>query len=224
MKLKNYMWRIMGVASVFLTVSAMGDVVFSVDKAIPDNVETGLQDTQTISGFAGEIEALTVSLKISAASGYLAYNGDIYATLQHDSGFSVLLNRTGRTALDAMGYGDNGFDVIFTMAGSDIHAYAADSPAYDAEGRLTGTWGADGRNVDPDTVLDSDPVSAVLDNFKGLSANGTWTIFVADMSRNGAAKLDSWGLDLEMIPEPASMALVVMIGVSLLGLRRFASR
>ncbi|HTH48923.1 MAG TPA: hypothetical protein VMB21_15520, partial [Candidatus Limnocylindria bacterium] len=58
-----------------------------------------------------------------------AYNGDYYVSLQHSSGFSVLLNRVGRGEgtghAQALGYGDNGFDVTFDdqAASGDIHIY-----------------------------------------------------------------------------------------------------
>ena len=212
------------VLPLFLAAVARGGVIydFDVNAAIPDNTATGLQDTQEVLGFTEAIDAIQVSLRISGEDLDMAYNGDFYVTLQHDSGFAVLLNRTGRTTLDPFGYGNNGFDITFTLGGADIHSYQADSPAYDTEGRLTGgSWGVDGRNIDPDNVLDASPRFDMLANFTGLSANGNWTLFVADMGRNGNARLDSWGLNIQAVPEPASIALVGLAGFLILIIKRW---
>lgn len=58
---------------------------WNVNTAIPDNNETGLQDTQTLSGFGNVIQSLDVRLTFTAAALDFAYNGDFYVTLQHDS-------------------------------------------------------------------------------------------------------------------------------------------
>ena len=208
------------IGSALLAAPARGEVVFTVDQAIPDNRETGLQDTQTLSGFTGAIGSLEVLLSISAADGDLAYNGDFYVTLQHDSGFAVLLNRVGRTDSNPLGYGHNGFELTFALAGPDIHLYEDYSPSYDGAGSLTGTWGVDGRNVDPDTVLGTSPRTDMLANFIGADPNGTWTIFLADLNPYGRATLDSWGLDITPIPEPGSLLLLGLGGLTLLGRRK----
>lgn len=207
--------RLCGLLSVLcgLMAARAGWVEFNVGQVIPDYDETGMQDTQTLSGYGGAITSLEVRLQFSGDP--LAYNGDFYATLQHAGGFSVLLNRTGRTSSDALGYGNNGFDVILNAVGEDIHLYQDESPAYDGEGRLTGEWGVDGRNVDPDDVVDTDARTALLSSFLGLDANGEWTIFVADVNLNGEASLDSWGLQVGVVPEPGTLVLLAVSGLLL---------
>ena len=94
---------------------------------IPDNGSAVFQWTYT--GSSAPIVGLTLSVSISGAGGGGAYNGDLYATLQHSSGaatgFAVLLNRAGRTAGGAYGYGDDGISVTFddSVAAPDIHEY-----------------------------------------------------------------------------------------------------
>ncbi|HBA85553.1 MAG TPA: PEP-CTERM sorting domain-containing protein [Verrucomicrobia bacterium] len=207
---------------IFLSVSvSQADwVAFTnLNLAIPDNDEMGVQNTQSLNGYLNAIDTIEVSLRLSAAPADLAYNGDFYITLQHDSGFSVLLNRVGRTAGESLGYDNNGFDITFSLAASDLHLYQTFSPSYDGNGRLIGNWGADGRNVDPATVLDTDARTAGLDSFSGVNPNGNWTLFVADLNLNGNAQLDQWGLNITVIPEPATFGLL-MLGCLLLLRRR----
>jgi len=54
--------------------------------------------------------------------------------------------------------------------------------------------------------------------FGGMTANGTWTLFLADMSvGGGTSTLNSWGLDInvQMVPEPAETGLLGMGGAAL---------
>jgi len=195
-------------------------MTFNVNESIPDADPTGLQNTQTLSGYDVSIESISVTLKISGDS--LAFGGDFFVSLQNENGgYSVLLNRVGKTASDDLGYDMNGFDLTFSLGSNDVHLAENFSPTYDVDGLLTGTWGSDGRNEDPDTVLDTDLRDAQLDVFNGINPNGDWTLFVADMSQNGTAKLESWGMDIQAIPEPATMALIGLAGFGLLVGRRF---
>jgi hypothetical protein len=114
----------------------------------------------------------------------------------------------------------NGFDVTFSFGADDIHLAETFTPSYDVDGRLTGTWGADARNIDPDLVLDTDEQTADLDQFMGFDPNANWTIFVADMSLGGAATLDSWGLNIEVIPETGTLGLISFVGIGVLFIRR----
>ncbi len=199
---------------------AVGDWIdWNVDAAIPDNEPMGLADTQSLSGYDNVIESIEVRLTISGNP--LAFNGDFFASLQSgNGGYAVLLNRVGRTETDPLGYGDNGFDITFTLSGTDIHLYQDHAPTYDGQGRLTGIWGADGRNVDPDVVLDTYPRTANLHSFHGIDPNGNWTLFVADMNLNGDATLDSWGLNISVIPEPGTLGLLALGVVGIAALRK----
>ena len=209
--------------AVLLTVwgvsAARADFInWNVDAAIPDNDPMGLQDTQTLSGFTDVIGSLQVRLTLTGDP--LAYNGDFFVSLQcANGGYAVLLNRVGRTDSDPLGYGENGFDITFSLLASDIHLYQNYSPSYDGTGRLTGTWSPDGRNTDPDSVLDLDLRTVNLDQFFGINPNGDWTLFVADMNGNGTATLDSWGLNIAPIPEPSTLALLAL-GAGALARRR----
>lgn len=202
--------------------SAFADawVNWNVGTVIADNDPMGVQDTQSLSGYVGAIQSVEVRLTVTGVLQDMAYNGDYFVTLQHDSGYAVLLNRAGRTAANPLGYDDNGFDIVFTLGGDDVHGYQDNVPSYDGSGRLTGTWGVDGRNVDPDLVFDTSPRTDMLASFTGLDPNGNWTIFVADMNQNAVGSFDSWGLDVTVVPEPSTTLLLGLGMVALVGRRK----
>jgi len=170
------------------------DSGFANGGVVPDGNVTGWNDMRTLTGIA-ENAILDVNVTLRLTGGW---NGDLYAYLTHDSGFTVLLNRAGRTGDDGFGYGDAGLDVIFDdgAANGDFHAYQA-VPGYAtsiADGSL---WAPDGRNVSPLTVLDSDLPSAFLSGFNGLDPNGNWTLFVADVGSGEVSTVARWGLTIE---------------------------
>src|SRR5919109_903297 len=77
--------------------------------AIADGNASGVSDARTVSSAISAIGSLTVSLDISGQ-----FNGDLYAYLRHDSGFSVLLNRPGRTEDTPSGYSDSGLNITLS--------------------------------------------------------------------------------------------------------------
>jgi subtilisin-like proprotein convertase family protein len=192
------------------------------DAAIPDGSSLGVTDTETISGIpeAGGtsiINNVDVNLDISGG-----YNGDLYGylVLQSADGStttSILLNRVGTTATDSFGSAGSGFDVTLTGGATanlgDIHTATETAGA-----ALTGTYLADGRAVSPFSVTDQSPRTAGLDTLNGVDANGTWTLFLADLSEGGGqSTLVSWGLSISVVPEPVTWALLIFAPV--LGLR-----
>lgn len=184
---------------------------------VPDGSSAGLAHVQRISAteLSGPIANLSVSLSIDGLGPSGAFNGDLYVTLQHESGaFAVLLNRPGRTLGNAWGYGDNGLDVTFAGVDGapDIHTYRLTLGGPPA-GPLTGTWAADGRIADPNEVTESSPRLASLGSFLGTEASGTWMLFVADLEPGGKAVLESWSLDISLVPEPTHWAFVVGLGL-----------
>lgn len=52
-------------------------------------------------------------------------------------------------------------------------------------------------------------------SYNGLNPNGTWTLFIADLSGGGQSQLVSWELDITAVPEPVNLALGVFAGVFL---------
>ena len=184
----------------------------ALNTAVPDGNVNGLQSTLTFNDAYFD-NVLDVNVRLNISGGY---NGDLYAYLTHGSGISILLNRTGRTAGNAFGYGDAGFNITLDdQTGTDIHAYTF---AGNNNGtQLTGTWQPDARNVNPATVLNTDTPNAFLGAFNGLDANGNWTLFIADLSGGDQSTLVSWQLDITAVPEPTTIALGIFGGVLALG-------
>lgn len=190
---------------------------------IPDGNTTGWSDTRTISGIS-ETVITDVNVRLNITGGY---NGDFYAYLTHSSGFSVLLNRVGRTAMDSFGYGDSGLNVKFDdgAANGDIHLYQSVTD-YQTKISDGSSWAPDGRNVDPALVVDTTPRTRLLDQFNGLDPNGSWTLFVADFSSGDQGTVTDWGLEISAVPEPANVALAIFGGVvgTVFAVRRWRER
>lgn len=189
-------------------------VDYTVNSTVPDNNPTGYADNRVI--ISSPVTSITsVEVRLIVSGGW---NGDLYAHLSHSSGFSVLLNRPGRTSLDTVGSSSSGFNVTFSDdAFDDIHTLIPGS------GLVTGYWQPDGREIDPDLVVDTDPRTAYLSSFQGLTANGTWTLFVADNSAGDESTLLGWGLTILGTPEP-SRAMLLMFGMAGLVMRRVRRR
>jgi subtilisin-like proprotein convertase family protein len=190
---------------------------------IPDNDGTGLVDARTVVTTTPGILSLEVRVNI-AGVGAGAYNGDLYLTLQHGSGFTVLLNRPGVTALDPFGSPDNGFNVTFAATGTqgDIHNYRSilGTDENTILEPVTGRWEPDARFIDPGLVLETTPRVATFDSFTGIDPNGTWTLFAADMATGGLARLDSWELIITPVPEPGTTVLVGALALGVFGVWR----
>lgn len=179
---------------------------------IPDGSSSGLARLISVSGTSESIVSVEVSLQISAAPGQDAFLGDLYVYLSNGTDKVVLLNRAGRTSTAPAGYGDDqSLNVTFSSSGtSDIHNYRLvlnGNAATALTGPLSGIWLPDGRDTDPNLVLDTDAPSSSLDVYADAPAAGDWTLFVADLSGGGSHSLVSWSLTLETVPEPSALLL-----------------
>lgn len=177
---------------------------------IPDANPSGWADSRTISAFGSGFRITDINVSLNVSGGF---NGDLYAYLSYTpatgggSGFSVLLNRVGRTGGNPFGYGDAGFNITLDdSAMTDFHLYGGG-------GAPTGSFQVDGRNVDPTTVTDASARTAFLSSFNNLDANGTWTLFFADLSGGDQSTLLSWSLEITAVPEPANVALGIFGGM-----------
>jgi hypothetical protein len=88
------------------------------------------------------------------------------------------------------------------LAAADIHTAIQMSP-----GIVTGSFQPDGRTTDPLLAFDTDARTAMLSSFNGLNGNGSWTLFVADLSAGETSTLQSWTLNITAVPEPSSSLL-----------------
>jgi len=151
---------------------------------VPDNNFSGWSDTRIVSAIPpGTFTSLSVDLHLTGG-----WNGDLYAYLVHDSGFTVLLDHVGVgvSGVSAFGYGDAGMDVNLAATGTSIHEYGGNSTF---SGTPSGSWLADN-------------TSGSLDSFLSTSPNGTWSLFIADLSGGGVTSVQSWGLQMDIVAVP----------------------
>ena len=217
-KLKlSFLLAIVVATTRLLQAQTIESYTFTTNRLVPDGDASGLSDVRSVPSAIGQITSLSVRLKITGE-----FNGDIYGYLRHSSGFTVLLNRPGKTAANDFGYADSGFNVTFQTGATngDVHIYENSmTPA--AGFPLTGFWQPDGRNVDPATVTDASPRTTSLTNFNNLNATGTWTLYLADVASGGTNMLTEWGIDITgsarptlIWPNPADIVYGAALGGS----------
>jgi subtilisin-like proprotein convertase family protein len=194
--------------------------------AIPDGSSSGLARQLIVSAPGESIVSVQVDLSVSAIPSNVAFLGDLYFYLNHESQSSVLLNRAGRSSSSLSGYSDNqSMNVTFSeSATNDIHNYRLTlkgNQTTPLSSALNGIWQADGRATDPSSVLDTDARTAGLNVFNGTAASGAWNLFAADLSTGAVHQLTGWTLRLTTVPEPSSTLVFVSAScISLLYRRR----
>ena len=181
---------------------------------VPDNNPSGWATTFTVSGLGGAITNIQVALDITGG-----FNGDLYAYLLGPTGqMAVLLNRVGISGSQPYGYSDAGFNIVLDGAAlNSISSYQGVTNPLG--GAVTGTWAADGRNVNPQAsgaVIFGTSATLGLNNFDGTDANGVWTVFIADLSPGGQSTIQSVILTIMTVPEPSPWALFALGGLALL--------
>jgi subtilisin-like proprotein convertase family protein len=184
---------------------------------VPDGSLNGWNDTRSVSGASGTWSISDVQLTLDITGGY---NGDLYAYLTHDNGFAVLLNRVGVGLAqgDPFGYPNPGMNVTLsnTGAGGNIHYYGGASVP-------SGPYQPDGRNISPlspPSMFDTASTAANFSTFTGQDPNGSWTLFIADVSAGGGqSTVQSWSLTVSAVPtpEPSPIAFAALaLGLSFL--------
>ena len=131
----------------------------------------------------------------------------------------MLINRIGRDGSNPFGNTGAGINVTLDdQTGTDIHTATF--------GAVSGTYNVDGRTTNPTSVVTGDSQTALLSSFNTGNANGTWTLFLADLSGGDVSTLVSWGLTISVVPEPTTWALIgfAVLLVSFWLARRFAGR
>jgi subtilisin-like proprotein convertase family protein len=189
---------------------------------IPDGNPVGMREQFAVSGISGEVSNVTVRLDITGG-----FNGDLYAYLVNPQGqLAILLNRVGVGGSNPFGYSDDGFNVTLAAIGNNVHYYNNDTPTI-VGGQLTGTWAADGRNINPQSnpgLFDSASLNQGLNIYSGANGsdvNGAWTLFVADLaSGGGSPSLNLAILSIMTVPEPKSWVLFLVGGLMTWGLLR----
>ena len=169
---------------------------------IPDASPAGMVNQLTVSDIPAQINNVDatindVSVRLNISGGY---NGDLYGYLVLQSAdtsttTAILLDRIGPGT-----YGNNGSTINVTLNGTTglvANGGLGDIGAVGATGNVTGTYTPDGN------------ANALNAAFSGHNANGTWTLFLADLSGGDTSQLVSWGLDISVVPEPITYALMI---------------
>lgn len=179
---------------------------WNIGQVITDGNPVGMTVSQTFSGL--DTSAINdVSVRLNLTGGY---NGDLYGYLVLQSADSstmtaILLNQIGPGA-----YGNSGSTINVTLSGNvdgGGSVYLGDIGSVAGTGNVTTDVG---QNYTPDGN------ATALGVFNTHNANGTWTLFLADLSAGSQSTLVSWGLDISVVPEPttwASMIFVTLVGV-----------
>ncbi len=171
-------------------------------------------------GFSVPFEVLTdlsVWLRFEGSDGAgglgTMWNGDLYVTLTHESGASmVLLNRIGRDSSHPFGASGNGFELTLDpTALGDVHLAG--------NGYLTGVHQPDGRGEDPTLVETVSPRDASFEAFLAtLGSNspaGSWTLAISDLESGNLARMTGWGMTLTGVPEVEEYAVMSGAGLVL---------
>jgi hypothetical protein len=181
--------------------------MFSTDtpQLIEDNSLIGVQSDITVGDQykSSLVNDVTVTFTISSPGpGIEPWAGDYYMYLYHNGKASVLLNQVGKTSSNDpgdVGYGNPGFNNvrINDAYANDIHNFKT---TFSLPTALEGNWAPDGR-----TDLEGSR-DAMLSVFNKITAAGTWSLVVADISPTSAGQLTSWSLDLDItaVPEPST--------------------
>jgi hypothetical protein len=172
----------------------------AINTVIPDGSSSGLVNQINVAGLSGVIGDVSLTLDIVGAP--TAYDGDYYAYLQYGSGLCVLLNEIDGGAGNNTG---NGMNITLSDLGSSgsIQTAPLGSP-------LTGSYVPASGGASTGVGLDG--------TFGGMnSADGAWTLFVADETPLGVGELANWSLTLA-VPDNCGTLLLLSMGVGLLGL------
>lgn len=180
------------------------DTDWTVNTVIPSGDPVGITESETFQNLSSlPITSVSVDLDVSGG-----YNGALYGylVLQDGNGTPVtetLLNQIGTSSSNLFGSSGSGMDVTLTDTGT------ANGSIHNATGTPTGSWL-------PDSTVTLDQT------FSGMSANGTWTLFLANLeSGTPAPTLVSWGLDVGVtpVPEPGSGCMAGLGALLLLASR-----
>ncbi len=159
--------------------------------ALPVGNPLGVSFSESVSDLpvGSTVVGVTVDLAISGG-----YNGNLYAYLVGPNRTLVtLLNRPG-TGSSPFGYLGSGLNVTLSDTASGSIQTTAETPG----AVFSGTYQA----------------AATLGNINGSAADGTWTLFFADeVSGGGQPILDGFSLGITAVPEQASVALLVFLGL-----------
>ena len=160
----------------------------------------------------GVIGSVSVVLNISGG-----YDGDLYGYLVYNDGSTtqtaILLNRvgggSGTAAASTAGFGGGSTSDFATLqsAGVTLSDSGTSGSIQSVAAAAGNSYTTGGGNLNS--------------TFVNMSSGGTWTLFLADMSAGDQSTLVSWGLNVSVVPEPATWALLIFCsGFLVMGVAR----
>ena len=152
---------------------------------------------------SGILNNVSVVLNISGG-----YNGDLYGYLVYNDGSTtqtaILLNRvgggSGTAAASTAGFGGGSTSDFATLqsAGVTLSDSGTSGSIQSVAAAAGNSYTTGGGNLNS--------------TFVNMSSGGTWTLFLADMSAGDQSTLVSWGLNVSVVPEPTTWALLIFCG------------
>lgn len=189
------------------------DSFYTTGGAIPDANPAGVTFTRTTTTTdLNNINGVNVRLNFSGG-----FNGDLYgylvfqATDNSITTTTMLLNRVGRTGASDAGFSTSGMNVVLSSAGPMGNIHDVANPTASIFGTAASYYQADTRTTAPNgNFTGSTPAGSSLSVFDTYThdANGTWTLFLADLSGGDQSTLLNWGLEVSVVPEPTTWALL----------------
>lgn len=185
--------------TLFLLTATLAQAALTVSQTFSPGVEisagnpVGVVEAEsfTAAGAGNQVLGITVGLNISGG-----YNGSLYAYLVAPNGTLVTLMNEPGTSVDGFGAESSGMNITLSDAG--VTSIQDVTGGYGTT--LTGTYQAD----------------QTLGTFDNSSANGTWEIYFADLTSGGGDPvLNSFTLNVEVVPEPVTQALAIFLALLL---------
>ena len=175
---------------------------------IPDGSPVGVTSVLPFTANTTGYQMIDVTVGLNISGGY---NGNLYAYLVSPNGtLVVLMDRPGPGPFGGMGSGLNNV-TLDASAGTSIQN-AAETPGVALTGVLN-TYAGNGNSLN----------SIAAPGGNNGTGNGNWTLFFADLTRGGGqAYLDSWTLNLTVVPEPVTLSLGLFVAMltALVGIKR----
>jgi hypothetical protein len=139
---------------------------------------------------AGTLQGVAVDLQLTSG-----WTGDLYAYLTHSSGFVVLLDRVGTPGQPS---GDGAGTMNVTLADNGFNSQTINNNIHTAGANASGPFNPDNDNAGQTSTAGS----GSLGSFLSTTPNGTWQLFVADLSGGGLTTVQSWGLQMDIVAVP----------------------
>lgn len=172
--------------------------------AIPEGSPLGVAFTGAVSDVPAGFTVGSLTLDLNVSGGL---NGNLYAYLESPGGTLVeLMDRPGVSEENPFGASGPGMNITLQDSGASNGSIQDETSA----SVLTGSYNPAG----------------TLADFDGLTVDGAWELFFADLvSGGGTSTVNSWALTVTVVPEPGIPDLEILGGILLaLGLMAHGKR